>query len=95
MSGKILEYLARDHKKVRKGVKSVMVGKVLDYEAKKILKRGISQGLSQGINQGLSQGINQGKIEMIRELLRDGLITPEEAAKRLRISRQEAEKLMK
>ena len=87
MSGKILEYLTRNHKKVQKGVKSVMVGKVLDYEAKRILKRGISQGLS--------RGINQGKIDAYRELLRDGLITPEEASKRLKISRQEAEKLMK
>ena len=59
----------------------------MDYEAKRILKRGISQGLS--------RGINQGKIDAYRELLRDGLITPEEASKRLKISRQEAEKLMK
>ena len=91
MTGKILEYLARNHKKVRKGVKSVMVGKVLDYEAKRILNRGISQGFSEGVSQGLSQG----KLGAYKELLRDGLITPEEAAKRLQISRQEAEKLMK
>ncbi len=37
----------------------------------------------------------EGRQEVIKELLRDGLITPEEAAKRLQISEQEVEKLMK
>ncbi len=37
----------------------------------------------------------EGRNEVIQELLRDGLLTPEEAAKRLRISEQEVEKLMK
>ena len=37
----------------------------------------------------------EGRQEVIKELLRDGLLTPEEAAKRLRISEQEVEKLMK
>ena len=79
--------------------KLVMVGKVLDYEAKRILNRGISQGFSEGVNkgfsEGVSQGLSQGKFNAYKELLRDGLITPEEAAKRLQISRHEAEKLMK
>ena len=64
-----------------------MVGKVLDYEAKRILNRGISQGFS--------EGVSQGKLGTYKELLRDGLITPEEASKRLQISSQEIEKLMK
>lgn len=37
----------------------------------------------------------EGRQEVIKELLRDGLLTPEEAAKRLQISEQEVEKLMK
>ena len=37
----------------------------------------------------------EGRQEVIKELLRDGLLTPEEVAKRLQISEQEVEKLMK
>ena len=32
-----------------------MGGKVLEYEAKTILKKGINQGIEQGINQGIEQ----------------------------------------
>ena len=37
MSGKVLEHIARKHDRVREGVRSVMGGKVLEYEAKTIL----------------------------------------------------------
>jgi hypothetical protein len=47
---------------IKKGGHDVMGGKILDYEAKNILNKGISQGISQGINQGenrLAQLINR------------------------------------
>ncbi|MCI8570809.1 MAG: hypothetical protein HFI43_05325 [Lachnospiraceae bacterium] len=34
MSNKVLEHIAKEYDSVRKGVKSVMGGKVLEYEAK-------------------------------------------------------------
>jgi flagellar biosynthesis/type III secretory pathway protein FliH len=42
-----------------------MGGKILDYEAKNILNKGISQGISQGRSQGISIGISQGRSQGI------------------------------
>lgn len=41
MSGKVLENIALKYDNVRKGVKTVMGGSVLEYEAKTILKEGV------------------------------------------------------
>ena len=47
-----------------------MGGKVLEYEAKDILRKGIKEG------------IEVGKFETLCELVKDGLLSMEEAAKR-------------
>ena len=52
MSNSVLENLARKYENVKKGVKDVMVGQVLDYEAKRIRNEGIEQGIEQGIEKG-------------------------------------------
>ena len=57
MSGKVLEHVARRHKKVREGVKSIMGGRVLEYEAKTILREGIALGRDEGIALGEAKGI--------------------------------------
>lgn len=44
MSNKVLEHIATKYDNVREGVKSVMGGKILDYEAKTIFEEGRSQG---------------------------------------------------
>ena len=44
MTGRVVEQLAKNYSQVRKGVKNIMVGKILDYEAKDILQKGIVQG---------------------------------------------------
>ncbi|MCM1325301.1 MAG: hypothetical protein NC094_01625 [Bacteroidales bacterium] len=49
MSNKALEHIAAGHDIVREGVKEVMVGQVLEYEAKTILRRGIEQGKAEAI----------------------------------------------
>ena len=45
MSNKVLEHIAKKYDAVRKGVKSVMGGKVLEYEAKTIRNEGLEEGL--------------------------------------------------
>ena len=45
MSNKVLEHIAKKHAAVRKGVKSVMGGKVLEYEAKTIRNEGLEKGI--------------------------------------------------
>jgi len=49
MSNKVLEHIAKKYHAVREGVKSVMVGKVLEYEAKTIKREGIKEGIKEGI----------------------------------------------
>ncbi len=71
MQRKVLENLAEKYSNVVEGVNSIMVGKVLDYEAKRIL------------NEGISQGISQGKTEVLLGLVKEGLLSIEDAAKRL------------
>ena len=56
MSGKVLENIARKYAKVREGVRAVMGGRILEYEAKTILKEGVRQGMQQGIQQGMQTG---------------------------------------
>lgn len=77
MSNKVLEHIARKHKNVVEGVKSIMGGKILEYEAKTILKR------------GLTEGLEKGKITAYAEMVRDGFISVSDAAKRLNISVEE------
>ncbi len=59
MAGKVVENIARKFENVREGVKSVMGGRVLEYEAKTILR--------QGIEEGIKEGIKEGKMEQARE----------------------------
>ena len=44
MAGKVVENIAKKFENVREGVKSVMGGRVLEYEAKTILRQGIEEG---------------------------------------------------
>ena len=44
MSNKVLEHIAVKYNSVKEGVKAVMGGKVLEYEAKTIKREGIEQG---------------------------------------------------
>ena len=60
MSNKVLENIAKKYDVVREGVKSVMGGKVLEYEAKTIRNEGLEEGLAQGLEQGLERGIQEG-----------------------------------
>ena len=49
MSNKVLEHIAVKYDSVKKGVQSVMGGKILEYEAKTILNKGREEGREEGI----------------------------------------------
>lgn len=70
MSNKVLEHIARKYENVKEGVKSVMGGKVLDYEAKRIK------------NEGRWEGKIEGKLEMLFDLVNDDLLSIKDAAYR-------------
>ena len=77
--------LMRDQENIEKGIK---IG----------LEQGIEQGLEQGIEQGLEQGIEkgleQGKLEMIVQLIHDGVLTVREGAGRLHMSESDLAKCL-
>lgn len=50
MSKKVIENIASSYERVQKGMREVMGGQILDYEAKTILNEGIEQGIEQGID---------------------------------------------
>ena len=73
MSNRVLEQIARNYDNVREGVRGIMVGQVLEYEAKTILKRGISQGISLGIAEGINQGKKEEALNNARNFFLDGV----------------------
>ena len=56
MSNKVLEHIAVKYDSVKKGVQSVMGGKVLEYEAKTILNKGREEGRKEGREEGREEG---------------------------------------
>jgi hypothetical protein len=85
----VVESLAAKYNKVKKGLGDVMGGKVLNYEAKDILNKGIKQGLEQGIERGKADG----KMQILIDLINDGIISEEQAADRMKITTDEFRKL--
>ena len=90
MSGRVLAHLASKHEKIRKGVGAVMSGQVLDYEAKRILNEGRREGIEEGRREGMEEGHRagmeegrqEGIIETLAGLVKDGLLSIQDAARR-------------
>ena len=61
---------------------------LLEMEAKGI-EQGIKQGFKQGIEQGIEQVIEAGMLKTLRDLVKDGMLSPAEAAKRAGMSIEE------
>ena len=94
MTKKVVESIARNHEAVKEGVKQVVGGKILEYEAKDILRRGISQGLSQGWREGEKEGIRKGELNMCIQLIQEGLLKVEDAARKLNMKEEELKKCL-
>ena len=80
MSNKVLEHIAQKYDSVRKGVKAVMGGRVLEYEAKTIKNEGIKEGMEKGIEKGIEKGSHDAQIGMAKRLLTKGGMTLAEIA---------------
>lgn len=72
LSNKVLEHIAKKYDKVREGVKAVMGGRILEYEAKTIK----------------NEGRREGTLETLAGLVKDGLISVKEAASRANLSEE-------
>ncbi len=73
--------LMRDQENIEKGIK---IG----------LERGLEQGIEQGLEQGIEKGLEQGKLEMIVQLIHDGVLTVREGAGRLHMSESDLVKYL-
>lgn len=58
MCKKVLEKIASNYEKIRRGVRAVMGGQILEYEAKTILNQGKQEGLEEGIEKGIDSFAN-------------------------------------
>ncbi len=85
MSKRVIRSVAAKYREVQKRIGDVMGGSVLEYEAKTILRQGIQQGLEQG----LVNGRKEGQLSAYIELIKDGVITLSEAARRMDMSEEE------
>ena len=56
----VIENITAKYKKIKEGLGGIMGGKVLEYEAKTILRTGIEQGMERGVKYGIEQGMERG-----------------------------------
>ena len=77
--------LMRDQENIEKGIKIGL---------ERGLEQGIEQGIEQGLEQGIEKGLEQGKLEMIVQLIHDGVLTVREGAGRLHMSESDLAKCL-
>jgi hypothetical protein len=78
MSERVLENIARSYENIRKGVGTIMGGKILDYEAKRIRNEGRSEGIS-------------GAVDMLRDMGLDDRSIIDKIREKYNLSQKEAE----
>ncbi len=88
MTDRVTEGIAAKYANVREGVKSVMGGKILEYEAKTILRRGIEEGRERGRQEGIAVGKKEGVLITLSDLVRKRMLTVADAAKQAGLSEE-------
>ena len=90
MINKVVRNLAKKYPAVQEGVRTIMGGKVLDYEAKRSKRSGIEEGLKQGREEGRAEGREKGQLEALaanlKTLMNKLQVSTDEAMKLLNVS---------
>ena len=60
-------------------------------EKEQAIAEGLQQGLQQGLERGIGLGIEQGRVKELVDLVKEGLLTREIVAKKLKLSEEELE----
>ena len=92
---KIADYILESEESLKKGVSDVMGGKILELESEKLLRIGKEEGHKEGLREGRKEGRKEGAFEMLASLVKEGILTLEEAAKRVEMSPVEFKRQMK
>ena len=90
MTKKVVENITKKDEAIREGVKQVVGGKILEYEAKDIL----NQGRREGLSQGRQEGRQEGELNMCIRLIQDGLLKIEDAARKLNMREDELKRYL-
>jgi hypothetical protein len=53
---RVADHILDEHKKMKKGVKDIMGGKVLELTSEKLIKKGIREGREEGLREGRREG---------------------------------------
>ena len=92
----VLRQLARNYRRVKEGAESIMGGKVIDLEVRRIYSEGVEKGIEQGIEKGIEQGTQAGDRSRLmidaKAMIEDGL-EPERVARILRVTVEELAQL--
>ncbi|MCC8107007.1 MAG: hypothetical protein LIO99_13580 [Clostridiales bacterium] len=91
MTHKVLENLAKKYENAKKGVGSIMGGKVLEYETKTIFREGIREGKREGLREGRFETL----LQNLRKLMQKMGTSAEKAMDLLEVSEEDCEELAK
>ena len=69
MVNHVMSLIAEKYQNVREGVEHIMRGKILEYEAKTILNKGIQIGFDKGRAEGFDKGFDEGRDEERKKVL--------------------------
>ncbi len=85
MSEKVVDNLAAKYENIRKEVKAVMGGKILEYEAKTILRQGEQKGLQEGLQLGRLENL----VQNIKSLMKTMGWSAEQAMDMMQVSEED------
>lgn len=85
VSAEMVDKVAANCEKVRKAIGDILRGQTYELPTDRLIRQGRQEGLTQGITQGRLEGA----WDMCIALLKDGVISLTEAAKRLSMSEEE------
>ncbi len=94
MSEKVVDNLAAKYENIRKGVRFIMGGKILEYEAKTILRQGEQRGELKGAQQERQKSEKE-LAQMVKNLMVNLNLTVEQAFNSLGLSKEARENILK
>ena len=89
----LMTAMTRDHRFEKtinevKGKEHVTMCEVLDRVEARGIEKGIAKGREEGIREGIKEGIKEGTVNILISLVKDGILSIADAAKRANMSEE-------